>query len=186
MYSVHFFHICVHIMMTHRHMLTAALCSRPTEKNHHTLVRSHCSCTSHDIVLNVAKLATSEQIKGTVLFRVWSYRFKTCELFPTFGRRAFSQRDHIAEALLRMDCGQGESVAVDADKHADFLYIGVRNIRTRSERETNFVWFCTITVTDWNAIASIYSNLEVAHIEQSTYFYPKQQPRFHSLWEYAS
>ena len=40
---------------THRHMLTAALCSRLTTKSHHTLVRLPCSCTSHGIVLNASR-----------------------------------------------------------------------------------------------------------------------------------
>ena len=41
--------------MTHRQMLTAALCSRLVTKSHRTLVRSHCSCTSHGIVFNAAR-----------------------------------------------------------------------------------------------------------------------------------
>ena len=45
-YSVHFLHNCVRTMVTHRHLLTAALCSRLTDKSHHTCVRSHCSCAS--------------------------------------------------------------------------------------------------------------------------------------------
>ena len=52
LYSVHVHHKCVHIKMTHRHMLTAAPCSRLTKKSHHTLLRSHCSCTLHGIMLN--------------------------------------------------------------------------------------------------------------------------------------
>ena len=55
LYSVHFHHNCVHIMMTHRYMLTAARCSRLTTKSRQTLVRLHCSCTSHGIVLNAPR-----------------------------------------------------------------------------------------------------------------------------------
>ena len=43
------------ITMTHRHFLTVALCSRLTERSRHTLVRSHCSCASQGIVLNVSR-----------------------------------------------------------------------------------------------------------------------------------
>ena len=46
---------CAHVIMTHRHMLTAAPCSRLATKSHHALVRSHCSCTSHGIVLNASR-----------------------------------------------------------------------------------------------------------------------------------
>ena len=42
-------------MMAHRHMSTAAPCSRLTQKSHHTLVRPHCSYTSHGIVLNASR-----------------------------------------------------------------------------------------------------------------------------------
>ena len=55
LYSVNVVHNCVHIMLTHRHTLTAALCSRLTQKSHFTLVRSHCSCTSHGIVFNASR-----------------------------------------------------------------------------------------------------------------------------------
>ena len=41
--------------LTHRDMLTSALCSRLTTKSHHTLVRLHCSCTSHGIVLDASR-----------------------------------------------------------------------------------------------------------------------------------
>ena len=55
MHHVHFLHNCVHIMMTRRHMLTAAPCSKLTTKNRHTLVRLHCRCTSHGIALNASR-----------------------------------------------------------------------------------------------------------------------------------
>ena len=50
-----FFHTVVHIMLTHRHMLTAAPCSRLTERSHHTSVRSLCSCAPHGAVLNASR-----------------------------------------------------------------------------------------------------------------------------------
>ena len=55
LYSVYFSHTCVHIMMTHRHMLTPAPCLRLIERSHHTHVCSHCSCASHGIVLNASR-----------------------------------------------------------------------------------------------------------------------------------
>ena len=55
MYSVHFLHNCVHIMMAHRRILTAVLCTRLTTMSHHTHLSAHCSCTSHCIVLNVSR-----------------------------------------------------------------------------------------------------------------------------------
>ena len=36
LYSVHCHHNCVHILMSHRHMLTVVPCSRLTTKSHHT------------------------------------------------------------------------------------------------------------------------------------------------------
>ena len=36
-------------------MLTASLCSRLSTKSHQTTVGSHCSCTSHGLVLNASR-----------------------------------------------------------------------------------------------------------------------------------
>ena len=55
MYSVHFLHSCVHMVLRQRHMLTAACRSRLTERRRRTLVRSQCSCASPGIVLNASR-----------------------------------------------------------------------------------------------------------------------------------
>ena len=54
MCSEHFHHTCVHITMGHRHLLTAAPCSRLTGKSHLTRLPLHCSCASHGTVLNAS------------------------------------------------------------------------------------------------------------------------------------
>ena len=88
----------VHITMRHRHMLTAAACSRLTRKSHVTHARLHCSCASHGTVLNAPQnLDPRDEFRsypkgaignytrnGPILEMCWSQRnLALAELRPT-------------------------------------------------------------------------------------------------------
>ena len=99
-YSAHFHHNCAHIMMTHRHLLTAALCSRLTTKSPHT-----CPLTLQLHIIWHFVESVSKLLKWATFFQ-----HRNCTLIPIFRRRfhrrffkLFSWRTLEIQMLLCID-----------------------------------------------------------------------------------
>ena len=88
--SVHVLHNCVHNMHddTSTHVDCSALLKTDYQESSHTLVHSHCSCTSHGLVLNA-----SRNLDGSGAWSQTTASEKTCLVCLALVEMSWSSAD---------------------------------------------------------------------------------------------